>query len=452
MAAFERSTSALGGLAARKEEVMARVRDRVFVDATEWPAELRLAFAIPAERRTAQQNLHVGRNQGRFDRAAAQVITDKERARLAEINAEVAEQEKLRGPELPRAYVWFEEGPAAPVTKVLRRGNPALAGAAVDLGVPAVLAKSQPPAPKGLERSTGRRLWLAEWVASADNPLTARVIANRVWQWHFGTGIVRTPGDFGLAGEPPSHPELLDYLASELVRSGWSVKHLHRLILLSSTYQTTAAFDGPDAPRKLALFGRWKQRRLEAEAIRDSMLAVAGQLNPQQFGPGVYPTLPPAVLATQSRPGLGWGKSAPDQAARRSVYVFSKRSLVPPELELLDAPDTNSPCEQRGTSTTAPQALTFLNGDFANEQAAHLADRLVRECGSDLLRQVRLAYRLALCRAPSEQEEKRVLDFLARQARQIEADAKAPSPEARRRALASFCLVLFNTSEFFYPG
>src|SRR5262249_52325877 len=241
----------------------------------------------------------------------------------------------------------------------------------------------------------------------------------------------------------------------------------------SSVYQTSSTYEGPDSVRKLALFGRWKQRRLEAEAVRDSILAVSGQLHAQQFGPGVYPALPQAVLATQSRPGLGWGKSPPDQAARRSVYVFSKRSLVPPELELLDAPDTNSPCEQRGISTTAPQALTFLNGDFANEQAAHLADRLVREAGDDVARQGRLAYRMALWRLPTAEEEKRILAFVDRQSRQIEKDAKAPLPpppplpqgargsknsdspsplggrggggvrgEARRRALASFCLVL----------
>src|SRR5262249_7858489 len=157
-------------------------------------------------KRTAQQNLMVGRNQGRFDRAAALVISDKERNRLDALQMQTKEAES-RLSEPPRAYVWFEEGPQAPVVRLFRRGNPSLAGAVVDVGGRAVLASKQPPAPKPLERSTGRRLWLAEWVASPDNPLTARVIANRVWQWHFSTGLVRTPGDFGLAGEPPSHPE-----------------------------------------------------------------------------------------------------------------------------------------------------------------------------------------------------------------------------------------------------
>jgi hypothetical protein len=263
---------------------------------------------------------------------------------------------------------------------------------------------------------------------------------------------VATPSDFGLAGEPPSHPELLDWLAAELVSSGWSLKHLHRLILLSNAYRTSSAADGPAAQRKLALFGRWKQHRLEAESIRDSILAASGELNSEMAGPGVYPVLPAAVLAGQSRPGLGWGSSDEWQSARRSIYVFAKRSLALPELELLDSPDTTSSCETRPVSTTAPQALTFLNGDFTNQLARHFADRLVREAGNDPLRQVRLAFALALCRPPTAQEEARVLAFLDRQAGQIQRDAGRPLADIRRRALASFCLVLFNTSEFFYPG
>jgi hypothetical protein len=318
--------------------------------------------------------------------------------------------------------------------------------------VPAILAPVPSVPPQALKRSTGRRLWLAKWIASAENPLTARVIVNRVWQWHFGRGIVATAGDFGLMGEAPTHPELLDWLAAEFVHHGWSLKYLHRILVMSSAYQTSSAADDTHAMHKFAVFGRWRQRRLEAEAVRDSMLAVAGRLNRQAFGPGVYPRLPPAVLASQSRPGLGWGKSDERQSARRSVYVFAKRTLALPELELLDSPDATSSCEQRPPSTTAPQALTFLNGAFTHEQARHFADRVIREAGADVGKQIERAFLLALGRPPREDERKTVIEFLDRQTRQIAGEKPVAKIDAKQAALASFCLVLFNTNEFFYPG
>jgi hypothetical protein len=357
-------------------------------------------------------------------------------------------------PRLPRAYVWFEGGPTAPPTHVLRRGNPGSPGAEVKPGVPVVLARQQPAPPTALPHSTGRRLWLARWVASADNPLTARVMVNRVWAWHFGRGLVATPSDFGVAGERPSHPELLDWLAREFMDGGWRLKRLHRLIVLSSAYQTSSALEPGDRrpDEKLALFGRWRQHRAEAEVVRDSVLAVSGRLNPERHGPSVYPPLPRAVLESQSRPGNGWGKSDERQSARRSVYVFSKRSLALPELELLDAPDSASSCEQRPLSTTAPQALTFLNGAFMQEQAGHFADRLRREAGGEDA-QVRLAFELALCRPPRPDEVRLALDFLARQQALRRAETRTlTDDEAYRRALAALCLVLLNANEFVYPG
>jgi hypothetical protein len=379
------------------------------------------------------------------------------------------------GREPPQAHIWYEDSPQAPVTHLFRRGDPKRATVAVSPGLPEVLVRrtdwQSVQQKDGLpirptDHSTGRRLWLADWITRPDNPLTARVIVNRVWMHHFGKGLVSTPNDFGVMGGRPSDPELLDWLAGWFMAQGWRFKPLHRLIVLSRAYQTSSAGPplsppklggegGSSGEKKLALFGRWRQRRLEAESVRDSVLAVSGQLNSERGGPSVFPSLPRAVLEGQSRPGDGWGQSTPRQAARRSIYVFCKRSLAVPELELLDTPDTTSSCEQRPLSTTAPQALTFLNGAFVQEQAAHWAARLRREAGDDAATQVRHAFVLALCRPPRPDELRLALDFLSRQQRQIESDAHSrgqSAGDARQKALAAFCAVLLNTNEFFYMG
>jgi Protein of unknown function (DUF1553)/Protein of unknown function (DUF1549) len=336
----------------------------------------------------------------------------------------------------PRGYIWKEDGPKAPVTHILRRGDPKRPREEVGPGLPSVLMRRQPDPPKPTEKTTGRRLWLARWLTSADNPLTARVMVNRVWQWHFGRGLVPTANDFGTAGEPPTHPELLDWLAAQFVADGWRLKALHRMIILSSVYQTSAAApeEAVRADPKDVLLSHWRQRRLEAEAVRDSMLAASGRLNPEQGGPSMYPTLARAVLEGQSRPGEGWGKSDERQQARRSVYIYVKRVLAVPELDLLDAPDTTSSCEARPISTTAPQALTFLNGAFANEQARHFAGRLRREAGDDPAAQVRRAFELALCRSPRDEEVTASTAFL------------------KRQSLEAFCLVVLNLNEFVYQN
>ena len=258
-------------------------------------------------------------------------------------------------------------------------------------------------------------------------------------------------------GDAPTHPELLDWLAARFVADGWRLKPLHRLLVLSSAYRVSSALgaagDGSGSDRRLALFGRRTQARLEAEAVRDSVLAVAGRLNPRRGGPSVYPPLPRSVLDGQSRPGEGWGHSDPAEAARRSIYVYSKRAIALPELELLDSPDTTSPCEQRPVSTTAPQALTFLNGAFTQEQSAHFAKRLCREAGKDAGDRIRLAFTLTLCRPPRAEELSMALKFLKEQERQIAGEAVGrPGEDAATRALAEFCLVLLNANEFVYPG
>jgi hypothetical protein len=258
-------------------------------------------------------------------------------------------------------------------------------------------------------------------------------------------------------GDDPTHPELLDWLASELMASGWRLKPLHRMIVLSQTYQRSSTFQ-PEAAKvdpENTLLWRWRQRRLEAEVVRDSILAVSGPLNTRMAGPGYYPTLPAAVLEGQSRPGEGWGKSDDREQSRRSVYIFAKRSLGVPEIELLDAPDTTSSCEQRIVSTTGPQALAFLNGAFIHEQARRFASRLVEEAGKRPEDQVERAFALALSRPPRHDELRAALEFLDKQEQQIKAEiagARAEVVDASHRALEAFCLVVLNTNELVYQN
>jgi hypothetical protein len=331
-----------------------------------------------------------------------------------------------------------------PETNVLARGNPNSPGAKVEPGFPAVLGFPDPRIATATKdaKSSGRRLVLANWIASKDNPLTARVIVNRLWQHHFGRGIVPTSNDFGKFGEKPTHPELLDWLAAQFVENGWSIKKMHKLILLSSAYRMSSAAD----PKALAvdpdnsLFWRFNMRRLTAEEIRDSMLAVAGNLNPKMYGPSVFPKIPREVLQGQSMPGSGWGTSSPDEAARRSIYVHQKRSLLVPILIQHDQADTDSSCPVRYTTTVPTQALGLLNGEFSQEQAAKMAERLIKE--ADVSKQVRLAIRLTTGRNASDDEVKNDVAFL----RLMREKHKLSEAEALKR----YCLLMLNANEFAY--
>jgi hypothetical protein len=418
------------------------------------PPEALKAFQAAPSQRTPAQRALVLLFAEKLEAAVRAIAPQEVRAALKPLDERIAAIRAARPSAPPRAYIWDEEALKPPLTHVFKRGDPARPGAVVLPGVPAALAHRQPEQPRSTAKTTGRRLWLSRWLASPENPLVARVIVNRVWQYHFGQGLVASTSDFGVMGDAPSHPELLDWLASELVASGWSLKSLHRLIVLSQTYQRSSNFE--PAAAKVdptdALLWRWRQRRLEAEVVRDSILAVSGGLNPRMGGPSFYPTLPREVLAGQSRPGEGWGASDLREQSRRSIYIFAKRSLAVPELELLDTPDTTNSCERRMVSTTGPQALTFLNGEFVHQQAGHFAARLAGLTGPD---QIARAFALALGRPPRPEESRAALQFLAKQERQIEADtAGAPAhrgdADARRKALEAFCLVILNINEFVY--
>jgi cytochrome c553 len=330
---------------------------------------------------------------------------------------------------------------------LLKRGDYRSKGEEVHPGFPSVLAGDADITPQ-----TPRKQ-LAEWIASAENPLTARVAVNRIWQYHFGKGLVRTPSDFGATGDRPSHPELLDWLATEFMapRFGrsWSWKALHRLILTSSTYRQASRFDEKAAAKDPdnRLFWRMNPHRLEAEILRDSILTVSGKLNPEMFGPGIYPRIDSSVIASGSRPR--WPLEVKEGANewRRSVYIFVKRSVLVPLIEVFDCPVTVVSSPVRSVSTVSPQALALLNNEFVLQQSQYFAERVKREAGADLRAQISRAYQIALTRRPSARENLWATEFIKSQ---TEGYRKRNEEKPEEAALRDFCHALINLNEFLY--
>jgi len=332
-----------------------------------------------------------------------------------------------------------------PPVHLLARGNPRAPGAEVQPAYPTVLgipAPEIPPASKDAKTS-GRRTVLANWLTSPTNPLTARVMVNRVWQYHFGRGIVASANDFGKLGEQPSHPDLLDWLATDFIEGGWTLKRLHKQIMMSNVYQLSSkATDAALAKDPSnAMLWRFNMRRLNAEEVRDSFLSVSGSLNLTLGGTSVYPKIPDEVLAGQSRPGEGWLTSSRDLGNRRSVYVYVKRALQVPVLIAFDQADTDSSCPVRYTTTVPTQALGLLNGEFANDQAAALVDRLAKE-SKDLDAQVARGIRLTTGRTPAAAEVNRDVEFVKSMQSKHKLD--------ERTALTRYALLLLNANEFVY--
>jgi hypothetical protein len=339
-------------------------------------------------------------------------------------------------PELPQARGLDEAGPTAPATFLLRRGEYTAKGPEVVPSFPRALWSDGPdrlPRPASSSRSTGRRTALADWLVRADHPLTARVIVNRLWQHHFGRGIVATTSDFGMMGEEPSHPELLDWLAVELRERGWSLKAMHRLMVTSATYRQSSRGDrsanGAD-PENLFLW-RQTRRRLDGEAIRDALLAVSGRLDSTIGGPSIFPELP-AELKRLSSKGAVWPAMPPgvDGRERRGIYVFVRRNLRFPFFEVFDRPDTNASCPRRPVTTTAPQALSLLNSRLAHDSARALA---ARTAGADPLETISRLTRLVFSREPDHDEQRIMSEFLH-----------------NGGTLVHLCLGLLNTNEFIY--
>ncbi len=367
-------------------------------------------------------------------------------ARYVALKKQQRQLGKFRPSALSQALSVSEMGREPRETFVLIRGSAHAPGEKVAPGFPAVLSPPEPQVESlGADAKTcGRRLALARWIASPDNPLTARVMANRIWQYHFGRGIVASPNNFGFQGTPPTHPELLDWLASEFVDGGWRLKRIHKLIMLSHTYQMSSR------PRQNALtrdpqndlFWRFDMRRLEAEEIRDSILAVIGRLNPEMYGPSIYPAIPQEVLAGQSMPGANWEDSSDAERARRSIYIHTKRSLIVPLIAAFDGADPDATCPVRFVTTQPTQALGTLNGEFLHGQARIFADYLRREAGAEPTDRVELALRRVFQRKPTEQEVDRGIQLMESLKRKHNLDSD--------RALDLFCLVSLNLNEFIY--
>ncbi|HET6572628.1 MAG TPA: DUF1553 domain-containing protein, partial [Fimbriiglobus sp.] len=320
------------------------------------------------------------------------------------------------------------------------KGDPERQGKEVPRRFPTVLGGQTLPA--GVTGSG--RLNLARWVADPKNPLTARVMVNRIWHYHFGQGIVATPSDFGKQGTPPTHPELLDYLASRFVASGWSVKAMHRLVMLSRTYQLSGADDAADARLDVGNDYLWHfdRRRLDAESIRDAMLAVSGDLDRGRGGPHPFPD-PKDWNYTQHNPF-----KAVYQTDRRSVYLMTQRIQRHPFLALFDGADTNASTARRITSTTPLQALYLMNDPFVHDQAKQFAARLLAEASDDAGR-VRRAYLLAYGRPPTAAEQAAAREYLAKVTDKLRAGGVGTG-ELPAKVWASFARVVFLSSEFVY--
>lgn len=368
---------------------------------------------------------------GALDPAVKKLVKEEE--------AKIAALEKKKPPFTTALLMTDREGEIAQ-TRILEGGNLDHAREAVPPGILSALdpnpSRIAPPARPG---STGRRSALAEWLVASENPLAARVLVNRVWQSHFGTGIVATPNDFGLAGATPSHPELLDWLATRFRESGWSLKQLHRLIVTSAAYRQRSNVPASGPLPDPALLARQVPRRVTAEMLRDAMLAVSGSLTESKGGPPVWPELPedvlkanPAFLDDNKEKTKGWYPSPKEKTRVRSLYLIQKRTVPVPMMATFDLPDNSVSCARRNNSTVAPQALTLMNSEFVADAARAFAARVEGETGNDPAKQVQRVFALALQRQPDAAELESCVEFRA------------------SRSLLELCRVVLNLNEFIY--
>jgi len=439
----------------------------------EFPENVQIAVRTPASQRTPGQTLladQIIRTTDVSSREIERIMKPEDLSRKRVLSETIKRIEHEQPPPIPVAmgitdgdYRFTPDGPGdepepgkgvkqevtegsflhsgpgryqAPPSYFLYHGDYQSRGPVMQPGFVSVITYGKPPVeiPPTDGHTSGRRRALAEWLTSRDNPLTSRVIVNRIWHHHFGRGIVSTPDNFGKMGDKPTHPELLDWLAVDFMDHGWSIKYLHRLIMTSEAYKRASRYENANDlakdPDDIFLW-RFRIQRLDAEVMRDVILAASGALNTEMFGPPVFPKLQPEVLQSMNK-GIWKPEEDGPGVWRRSVYVYRKRGLPFPLFEVFDLPDQNITCSRRNVSTVPTQALTLLNDDFVLRQAQLFADRVREAAPVNAAGQIRAAYEIALSRPPTDEESRLALDFL------------------KKQKLVDFTHVLLNLNEFVY--
>jgi hypothetical protein len=448
------------------EELTATAQEKQFLKLPDDEQEAaRAAVATPVKERTTEQKEYLAKHPDlivivarvdQFDKPGFEALEKKFAERLTELNKQKpAENEAAALTEVPGKV---------PATHVFYRGDVNSPRAAVQPAELSVLTRDdlKIPVDDPAIPTTGRRLAYAKWLASGEHPLVGRVLTNRFWLHHFGRGIVATPSDFGALGARPTHPELLDYLATRFMHDGWELKRFHRLMLTSAAFQQssrrTDALDAVDPDNQL--LGRMNLRRLEAETVRDALLQVSGRLTHRLHGKAVPVTpdeLGQIVLGVDTRDGAGrfTGKVVQlgSEEFRRSVYVQVRRSLPLSMFETFDAPLLTPNCELRNESTAAPQSLLLMNNRFVLDQATVLAERIVQQAGDEPAARINAAWRTILGVEPTATERAAAEEFLAAQATEfdkIKPQPKQAAVDPRTRALSNLCQALLGSNAFLY--